>query len=570
MKVSLPSKFLEALGEEQCREFGVELRSFYREEHELNLPQMHPKQVTRLQELARLEKYASLHGVRTLVGDLKTWHMAQETDPGAKKCGNVKAFSVLVTEFLRKVPGHRVYQKLDAQQVAAHAYYVDNVEYHKATKSGDYYSPAYVDIDILWDELGRRHSASISWYTEDVRGKTAAQAFVAKGYLPETDELRAEYLATTNRFQEVVPDIGIQYLTTGHVTGMKSSRDVYDLTREKVVLDIFSDGDGDSSSSSGGSKVTYGWWQQTNPFAKIKLDADFNPEYDPTEDADVEVETTVEIPIHPYVAVFELRRKLRYKTHVSYVTKYVYDDSMGDKLILDQTTKDLVQTLIDESKTDFDDIVAGKGQGVAILLTGIPGVGKTLTAEVFAEASHRPLYTIQAAQLGMTAEKVEQNLNAHLRRVSRWGAVCLIDEADVYIRQRDTDMEHNAIVAAFLRILEYQSAILFMTTNMAHSVDDAIASRCIARVDYQAPTREQQAEIWKVLAASNDIVIPNIILEKIGRNHPNLTGRDIKQLLKLSSMVTTKRGGKLTVEVIDFVAKFQPTIGQPHKEKSDA
>ena len=51
------------------------------------------------------------------------------------------------------------------------------------------------------------------------------------------------------------------------------------------------------------------------------------------------------------------------------------------------------------------DIVKGKSNGVIICSMGLPGVGKTLTAEVYSEKIKRPLYTVQASQLGLSREK---------------------------------------------------------------------------------------------------------------------------------------------------------------------
>jgi len=34
-----------------------------------------------------------------------------------------------------------------------------------------------------------------------------------------------------------------------------------------------------------------------------------------------------------------------------------------------------------ETKNTFDDVIQGKGKGIIMLLSGPPGVGKTLTAE---------------------------------------------------------------------------------------------------------------------------------------------------------------------------------------------
>ena len=120
-------------------------------------------------------------------------------------------------------------------------------------------------------------------------------------------------------------------------------------------------------------------------------------------------------------------------------------------------------------------------------------------------------------------------------------------------------MEHNAIVAAFLRILEYQSSVLFMTTNLADLVDDAVASRCVARIDYKRPGVTQQQEIWQVLNDVNETGLTASQLEEIVTAHDNLTGRDIKQLLKLASLVSANHGTPITPGTIKFVSQFQPT-----------
>jgi AAA+ superfamily predicted ATPase len=146
-------------------------------------------------------------------------------------------------------------------------------------------------------------------------------------------------------------------------------------------------------------------------------------------------------------------------------------------------------------------------------------------------------------------------------------AILLLDEADVYVAARGSDMQQNAIVGVFLRVLEYYQGVLFMTTNRADLVDDAIVSRCVARIDYQVPTKEEQARIWRILAETAGVKLTQGLVDAIGERYPGLSGRDVKQLLKLSSMVARARGEQeVTLEAVEFAKKFKPSttgLGAP-------
>jgi SpoVK/Ycf46/Vps4 family AAA+-type ATPase len=56
--------------------------------------------------------------------------------------------------------------------------------------------------------------------------------------------------------------------------------------------------------------------------------------------------------------------------------------------------------------------------------------------------------------------------------------VVLIDEADIFLEKRTTtQIDRNAVVGTFLRVLEYYNGVLFLTTNRVHDFDEAFYSR---------------------------------------------------------------------------------------------
>ncbi|KAI0000100.1 hypothetical protein F4779DRAFT_622600 [Xylariaceae sp. FL0662B] len=144
------------------------------------------------------------------------------------------------------------------------------------------------------------------------------------------------------------------------------------------------------------------------------------------------------------------------------------------------------------------DLIRGKGLGLIILLHGPPGSGKTSTAETIAAYTGRPLYTLTCGDLGLTPKDVEKALESHTRRADKWGCVLLLDEADVFLMKREwKDMARNALVAVFLRQLEYYAGILFLTTNRVGVLDEAFKSRIHIALRYPKIEQRQTTQIWQ-------------------------------------------------------------------------
>lgn len=81
---------------------------------------------------------------------------------------------------------------------------------------------------------------------------------------------------------------------------------------------------------------------------------------------------------------------------------------------------------------------------------------------------------------------------------SRWRAILLIDEADIFMAQRSNDhLQLNALVSVFLRELEQYDGILFLTTNRLHTFDEAIVSRVHIALKYDHLRKGTRKEVWR-------------------------------------------------------------------------
>jgi hypothetical protein len=161
----------------------------------------------------------------------------------------------------------------------------------------------------------------------------------------------------------------------------------------------------------------------------------------------------------PLLRGYSLKNKMWLNFFVNCVEDIEWQKDAFDRLVLPKNQKELILGFTESQRKNrdtFDDVIEGKGRGMIILLCGPPGVGKTLTSEAVAEEMKVPLYLMSAGDLGFDPRHVETKLQDILEMCSRWNAVLLLDEADVFLEQRSLhELERNKLVSIFLRVLEY-------------------------------------------------------------------------------------------------------------------
>jgi hypothetical protein len=205
----------------------------------------------------------------------------------------------------------------------------------------------------------------------------------------------------------------------------------------------------------------------------------------------------------PVVLGFAFSEKLWLEFTISGISDIEWDADAFDSLVLASNQKSIVKALV-ESHTfhaaeNIDDVIQGKGKGLVAVLHGPPGTGKTLTAEGIAELLRRPLYMVSAGELGTDSRTLEAELNKILDIAHSWGAVLLLDEADIFLEKRTIhDIHRNALVSIFLRLLEYFQGILFLTTNRVETFDDAFQSRIHVALRYGDLNAKAKRSIWKM------------------------------------------------------------------------
>ncbi|KAF1985167.1 P-loop containing nucleoside triphosphate hydrolase protein [Aulographum hederae CBS 113979] len=245
------------------------------------------------------------------------------------------------------------------------------------------------------------------------------------------------------------------------------------------------------------------------------------------------------------------------------VKEIVWNDHAFDSLVAPAEQKDLILAFAQtqaKNRECFDDVIQGKGRGIIMLLSGPPGVGKTLTAESVAEEMHVPLYTMSAGDLGTNPAGVEAALGNILEMNTKWNAVLLLDEADVFLEARSAhDLERNKLVSIFLRLLEYYEGILFLTTNRVDNIDAAFESRIHLSLQYSELSPPSRRVVWKTFlersvgAGTNGF--SNAQVDELAAHE--LNGRQIKNVLKTAQLLATKREVKLEFAHVETVLRLR-------------
>jgi SpoVK/Ycf46/Vps4 family AAA+-type ATPase len=239
----------------------------------------------------------------------------------------------------------------------------------------------------------------------------------------------------------------------------------------------------------------------------------------------------------PVVHGFAFSEKMWLEFSVSGVNEIEWNEGAFGSLVLPENQKSIVKALV-ESHTfhaaqNIDDVIQGKGKGLVAVLHGPPGTGKTLTAEGIAELLKCPLYMVSAGELGTDPRTLEAELNKILDIAHSWGAVLLLDEADVFLEKRTIqDIHRNALVSIFLRLLEYFQGILFLTTNRVETFDDAFQSRIHVALRYGELTFKAKRTVWtmflqrvQAMEGVETAVFRESDYDSLARN--NLNGRQV-------------------------------------------
>jgi ATP-dependent 26S proteasome regulatory subunit len=143
------------------------------------------------------------------------------------------------------------------------------------------------------------------------------------------------------------------------------------------------------------------------------------------------------------------------------------------------------------------------GRGLSVLLFGAPGTGKSMCAQVIANALNLELYRVDLSKVvDKYVGETEKSISMIFREAKKCNVVLFFDECDTLFAKRSDDggssqSSNNNKTALLLQEVEAYDGVSVLATNYKHNIDPAFFRRMKFIVEFQFPDPETRYTLWK-------------------------------------------------------------------------
>jgi hypothetical protein len=196
-----------------------------------------------------------------------------------------------------------------------------------------------------------------------------------------------------------------------------------------------------------------------------------------------------------------------------------------------------------------------RGLGISVLFAGDSGTGKTMAAEVLANALRLDLYRIDlSAVVSKYIGETEKNLRRLFDAAEDGGAILFFDEADALFGKRSEvkdshDRYANIEINYLLQRIEAYRGLAILATNMKSALDMAFMRRLRFVVKFPFPGAAERREIWRK-AFPAETPTNGLDLDRLSRL--NIPGGSIHRIALNAAFLAAEEGTPVTMpQVLD-------------------
>ncbi|MFN3660584.1 MAG: ATP-binding protein, partial [Brevinematales bacterium] len=215
-----------------------------------------------------------------------------------------------------------------------------------------------------------------------------------------------------------------------------------------------------------------------------------------------------------------------------------------------------------------------EASSVKILLYGISGTGKTITAQALAGEAHAKLFKVDAANLvssfvGESTKNVKRVFEEYYNYVknSKETVFFFINEADQLLSSRGmihqaADKEYNQMQNLLLEEIENFQGVFIATTNLIELFDVAWNRRFNIKIRFDVPKYETRLRLWQVHISEKMPLAPDVDLGKLAEYE--LAGGSIANVVYNAARKAAARTGAEQVithkDFLDAIDKEMKSI----------
>ncbi len=201
-----------------------------------------------------------------------------------------------------------------------------------------------------------------------------------------------------------------------------------------------------------------------------------------------------------------------------------------------------------------------RGLGISALFAGDSGTGKTMAAEVIANALNLRLYRIDlSAVVSKYIGETEKNLRQLFDAAEGGGAILFFDEADALFGKRSEvrdshDRYANIETSYLLQRVESFSGLAILSTNMRGALDGAFLRRLRFVVSFPYPGPSHRRAIWR-RAWPSEVPLGDLDYDRLGRL--NLSGGNIATVAMNAAFMAAEAEEPVSMPLILAAARAE-------------
>ncbi|KAL8854142.1 MAG: hypothetical protein Q9221_001064 [Calogaya cf. arnoldii] len=247
---------------------------------------------------------------------------------------------------------------------------------------------------------------------------------------------------------------------------------------------------------------------------------------------------------------YSLRDKCWLEFYVDNIHDIEWDENAWDKVVIDGEQKELIYSVTQGHRLHHQGL---KNAGLNILISGLTGVGKTLTVESLAESLRAPLFHLTSSDIRLDARdpELETRFADILEMCGKWNAIILLDEAEGRLSNKP-HQDHGSDYSLPSQALDQHSATFFTTCRSYTQnpyLGEGLSNRFHITFHLSTPTSAMRKTIWQNSIESHKDL--NFAIDTKALAEWPLNGREISHAVTTAKTLT--RNGVLNLQHLERV-----------------